>query len=354
MEAAYFTQALMYWHQHLNQRKMPWKGEKSPYRIWLSEIILQQTRVEQGWAYYEKFISAYPDVSALASAPDAEVFKLWEGLGYYARCRNLLKAARKIVSDFGGQFPPTHSALLSLHGVGPYTAAAIGSFAFGLPLAVVDGNVLRVIARYFGVDESVDEIPVRKKLDHWAQSLLHLPDPGGYNQAIMDFGATICKPANPLCDQCPMTAHCRAYAESRQDTLPVKTPKVPRKQRWMYYLVIVSSGHLALCERVGKDVWQHLWQPILIETKIELTPDVLLEQPLVRTLSENGLTQMDHLSDVYTQLLTHQQIAGRFLVIHPTKRPDLPEPYQWIPISALDSIAFPRHIRQYFDRNPVS
>jgi A/G-specific adenine glycosylase len=339
----------MYWHQNENFRQMPWKGEKSPYRIWLSEIILQQTRVEQGWAYYEKFISAYPDVSALAAAPDAEVFKMWEGLGYYARCRNLLKAARKVVADFGGIFPSDHGALLSLHGVGPYTAAAVASFAYGLPHAVVDGNVLRVLARYFGVEESVDEIPVRKQMDQWAQSLLHLPDPGAYNQAIMDFGATVCKPANPSCDLCPMTTNCIAFRDARQDSLPAKTPKVPRRERWMYYLVVVSSGHVALCERTGKDVWRHLYQPILLETDAALAPAQLITHPLVKTLSQGREISPDQLSDVYTQLLTHQQISGRFVVVHVPKRPDLPPPYEWFPLSGLSSVAFPRHIRYFFD-----
>jgi A/G-specific adenine glycosylase len=348
----FFTRALMQWHAHDNFRQMPWKGEKSPYRIWLSEIILQQTRVEQGWAYYEKFISAYPDVSALASASDAEVFKMWEGLGYYARCRNLLKAARKVVADFGGIFPRDHAALLSLHGVGPYTAAAVASFAFGLPHAVVDGNVLRVLARYFGVDESVDELPVRRKMDQWAQSLLHVPDPGAYNQAIMDFGATVCKPANPLCDLCPLAINCAAFRDSRQDNLPVRTQKSPRKERWMYYLVVISSGHIALSERTGKDVWRHLYQPILLETEAPLTPEELIARPLVQKMSRGCEISQDQISPIYTQLLTHQQISGRFVNIRLQELPELPLPYEWFPLSGLHSVAFPRHVRNYFDALP--
>lgn len=342
----------MHWHQHENFRQMPWKGEKSPYRIWLSEIILQQTRVEQGWAYYEKFINAYPDVNALAAASDAEVFKMWEGLGYYARCRNLLKAARKVVADHGGVFPADHAALLSLHGVGPYTAAAIASFAFGLPHAVVDGNVLRVLARYFGVGDSIDEPLVRKQLDQWAQSLLHQSDPGAYNQAIMDFGATVCKPASPACDLCPLSKICVAFNASRQDSLPVRTPKVPRRERWMYYLVVVSAGHIALCERTEKDVWRHLFQPILLETDAALEPLELIAHPLVEKMLHGSDISLDQVSGIYTQLLTHQQISGRFLVIHPQDRPVLAPPYQWVPISHLGSVAFPRHIRSFFDTMP--
>jgi A/G-specific adenine glycosylase len=349
----HFPKSLVHWHKHDNKRTMPWKGERDPYRIWLSEIILQQTRVEQGWAYYERFIVAYPNVRALATAQDTEVFKLWEGLGYYSRCRNLLKAARKIVTDHGGMVPADHAMILSLPGVGPYTAAAISSFAFGLPHAVVDGNVLRVLARYFGIRESVDEGPVRKSLGNLAQSLLYRQDPAAYNQAIMDFGATVCKPAAPRCSDCPMQQYCVAFQSSSQDILPVRTPKTARRLRWMDYVIPIVNHAIPLRERNGRDVWRHLYEPILIESSGQMDEPALLTHPLVGALSV-GILPSDHeLSAPFVQLLTHQQISGRFLIIQPTDIPEIPDGYRWVDLDELPSIPFPRHIRQFLDQHPL-
>jgi A/G-specific adenine glycosylase len=349
--ADFFTRSLMRWHKHDNHRTMPWKGERDPYRIWLSEIILQQTRVEQGWAYYERFIRTYPDVRSLAAAPDAEVFKLWEGLGYYARCRNLLKAARQVVSDHGGIFPPDHGAILALQGVGPYTAAAVSSFAFGLPHAVVDGNVLRVLARFFGVRESVDEGPVRRRLEAWAQRLLYREDPGAYNQAIMDFGATVCKPASPKCAECPLADGCQAFRLSCQDELPVRTAKPARRLRWMDYLIPVFGYSLPLRERTGRDVWRHLFEPILIESPMPTDETELCAHPMLLAMNGGSAPGVYECSNPYVQLLTHQQISGRFLVFRPVTRPLLPDGYQWVDIAELPSVALPRHVRQFFDRH---
>jgi A/G-specific adenine glycosylase len=201
MPAGSFAEALLRWDDTGNDRPMPWKGEKDPYRIWLSEVILQQTRVEQGWAYYEKFIRTFPTVQELAAAPEAAVFKLWEGLGYYSRCRNLIAAARRITDDHEGRFPATYEAILNLPGVGPYTAAAIASFAYNLPFAVVDGNVYRVLARIFNNDMPIDSTEGKRWFAAKAQELLPAGSAGAYNQALMDFGATICKPV-PECAHC--------------------------------------------------------------------------------------------------------------------------------------------------------
>ena len=198
----WFSKQLLEWHQTKNTRSMPWKGIKDPYRIWLSEVILQQTRVQQGMAYYQRFIENYPDVHSLAAAPERDVFKLWEGLGYYSRCRNLIITAKTISADLKGQFPRTEVGLIGLKGIGKYTAAAIGSFAFGLPLAVVDGNVMRVMARFLGIHDPIDQSAVKKKFEVLAKELLGQVDPALYNQAIMDLGATVCKPGNPNCEIC--------------------------------------------------------------------------------------------------------------------------------------------------------
>src|SRR5882757_84990 len=197
-----FSDHLLKWHKGKNDRKMPWKGEKNPYKVWLSEVILQQTRVQQGWAYYENFLKAFPTIHDLAIAPEQKVFKLWEGLGYYSRCRNLIATAKKIDAEYNGQFPNTYGEILALKGIGPYTAAAIASFAFRLPHAVVDGNVTRVLSRYFGISTPIDTTAGKKLFTELADALLDKEQADIYNQAIMDLGATICLPRNPLCTAC--------------------------------------------------------------------------------------------------------------------------------------------------------
>lgn len=204
---------------------MPWKGEKDPYKIWLSEIILQQTRVEQGLSYYNNFIKTFPDIQQLAKAKDEKIFKLWEGLGYYTRCRNLIASARFVAKEKKGKFPDSYEEIKALKGVGPYTAAAISSFAFNLPHAVVDGNVFRVLARVFGIDKPTDTTEGKKYFTQLAEELLDKKRPGLYNQAIMDFGAMICKPASPLCATCCFKKHCIAFQRDRINELPVKEKK---------------------------------------------------------------------------------------------------------------------------------
>jgi A/G-specific adenine glycosylase len=233
-----FTRKLLEWNNFLNNRVMPWKGETNPYRIWLSEIILQQTRVEQGLEYYNNFIKSFPDVHSLAKAPEGEVYKKWEGLGYYTRCKNLIATARNISENYNGIFPSGYDELIKLRGIGPYTAAAISSFAFNEKRAVVDGNVQRVLARYFGITTPVD-IPEGKKLfGNLAQSLIDEDSPAKYNQAIMDFGATICKPRNPLCNECIQASDCTAYRNGFVNDVPVKQKVLVKKTRWMYYFII--------------------------------------------------------------------------------------------------------------------
>ena len=213
------TTLLMNWHTYVNDRKMPWVGIKDPYKIWLSEVILQQTRVEQGMAYYEKFIENFPTITSLAAAKDETVFKLWEGLGYYNRCKNLLFTARNVVNKLNGIFPTHYDDIVALKGIGPYTAAAIASFAFNQPYAVVDGNVFRVLSRLFAIDTPIDSTNGKQQFTTLAQQLLDKENAAIYNQAIMDFGATVCKPVNPLCHDCPLLSVCEGYkiADKRKD-----------------------------------------------------------------------------------------------------------------------------------------
>ena len=270
-----FANLLAKWNLEQNTRQMPWKGEKDPYKIWLSEIILQQTRVEQGLAYYNKFIQSFPDIHKLARAKDEKLFKLWEGLGYYTRCRNLLATARYISKEMKGKFPDNYEEIKSLKGIGPYTAAAISSFAFNQPYAVVDGNVFRVLARIFGINKPVDSTEGKKYFTTLANELLDKKKPGLYNQAIMDFGAVVCKPAVPLCNQCVFKKHCAAFFNGKVKALPVKEKKITIRKRWFYYLIIEYKGQpdsyrVAIRQRTDKDIWQSLYEFPLIETNGEL------------------------------------------------------------------------------------
>lgn len=333
----------MYWHAHENFRTMPWKESKNPYFIWLSEIILQQTRVEQGLAYYLKFIAAFPTVAHLAKAKDSNVFKLWEGLGYYSRCRNLLITAREINEQFANVFPSNYSQLISLKGIGPYTAAAIASFAFNKPYAVVDGNVNRVIARYFGITTPVNTLSTTKLINEQAQKLLDKKMPGLYNQAIMDLGATICKPKNPLCEACPLQKKCVAYAKDML-YLPIKLKKVPKKIRWLNYIIATTSSKILVTQRLQKDIWQQLYQFFLIESVADLgIEDVMQTQEFKAAFSLPYLTSK--ISKIEVQQLTHQTIKG--FKIHISLQEEIPiAGYKWITFKTLKKIAFPKFLSQ--------
>lgn len=342
-----FTVNLLRWNEEKNQRQMPWKGETNPYKIWLSEIILQQTRVEQGWAYYLRFIEKYPALPMLAQAPDNEVFKLWEGLGYYSRCRNLLAAARSIMKDHKGNFPADYPGILALKGVGPYTAAAIGSFAFGLPHAVVDGNVIRVLARYFGISTPFDFAAGKKQFAELAQELLEKSKPGIYNQAIMDFGAVVCKPVSPDCAQCPLHKNCFAYRHQKTSSLPVKEKNIAKKTRWFSYLLISGPKGKLVRQRSDKDIWQHLHEFVLLENKeaIEWNADDFshwIQQQL--GLKTSALTK----SGLLSQQLTHQTVNVQFVTAKTRYQSDV-SGYQWVNENELTQLAFPRIIRQYLD-----
>lgn len=343
-----FTLKLLKWNNFHNHRPMPWRGETDPYRIWLSEIILQQTRVEQGWVYYEKFIKSFPDVHALASAPEVEVYKLWEGLGYYTRCKNLIASAKMIAEKLNGIFPASYDELIKLKGVGPYTAAAISSFAFNEKQAVVDGNVQRVLARYFGVSTPIDTPEGKKLYRHLAQSLIDEISPGKYNQAIMDFGATICKPRNPSCYQCIQSKECEAFNNGFVNDVPVRQKRPKIKSRWLYYFIIESSEGVYIRKREAKDIWQNLHEFVLLETKGEAAGDAvsfiheLLQHQSFSILSE---------SEVYTQQLTHQRINGRFLHIKLNGQINLNGNYMLVKRVNINDYAFPKFINFYLQKS---
>jgi A/G-specific adenine glycosylase len=343
-----FTRLLMLWNKKYNKRLMPWKGEKDPYKIWVSEIILQQTRVEQGMDYYLRFIKKYPTVKKLAAAEDNEVFKIWEGLGYYSRCKNLLSAARFIVETHKGKFPESYKDILELKGVGPYTAAAIASFAYNLPFAVVDGNVNRVLARFFGIKTPIDSANGKQQFNELATRVLDSNNAGLYNQAIMDFGATLCKPQLPHCDVCIMQSDCKAYAQNRVSALPVKEKKILKKNRWFIYVIAEHENKILVKKRSGKDIWHNLHEFILIETNTLQSPEQVIQSEKFKAIA--GKKQaVSKISTNFKQTLTHQFIHAFFIHIRFSKS-FIPEGMEWIAKDDLKKLAFPKLIHAYIEQ----
>ena len=342
-----FTTQLMHWHQHHNKRDLPWKGEGDPYKIWLSEIILQQTRAEQGLPYYLRFAAAYPTVHNLAAAPDDEAFKLWEGLGYYARCRNMLATARQVVTEYGGRFPDTYEGLLNLKGIGPYTAAAVASFAFRLPHAVVDGNVYRVLARYFGIKTPTDGTAGKKLFQNLADSVLDRRDPGGFNQAMMDHGATICTPALPKCGQCPVADGCISRADGLIDMLPVRAKKAAVRTRYFHYLLLHFDNNVWVRLRTTKDIWKGLYEPLLLEAEAALDRKGMEKHEAYRALH---LSEEPEFEGALSQRLTHQIIASRFFSVQAATPPTVPQDGVWVPLDQLKKYPFPKTLVSFFEK----
>ncbi len=349
----YFTKKLLQWNNTINDRPMPWKGEKDPYKIWLSEIILQQTKVEQGWDYYNRFIATFPTVDKLAKAPETKVFKLWEGLGYYTRCKNLIATAKFINKEYAGKFPGNYEAILNLKGVGPYTAAAIASFAYNLPYAVVDGNVFRVLSRYFNNNTPIDSTEGKKQFTALASELLDKKQPGIYNQALMDFGAVICKPKLPLCNLCPLQSNCGAFLNKLVQVLPVKEKKIIQRTRWLFYFIADFNGKVFVRKRGVKDIWENLYEFVLIESPVATEVGELKNQPRFKELfGKNGFA-VETISKVYSQKLTHQTIYGQFIKIKLTMPLQL-DGYEAASPKQLAVLPFPKLITTYLKDKNVS
>lgn len=316
-----FTTTILQWFRE-NGRALPWRETQDPYAIWLSEIILQQTRIEQGRPYWERFMRRWPTVESLAEASEDEVLREWQGLGYYSRARNLHTAAKQIVAQ--GGFPTTLEGIRALKGVGDYTAAAIGSFAFGLPAAVVDGNVYRVLARYYGLATPVGTTAAKKEFTTLAQALLPESRPGDFNQAMMDFGAMQCTPASPDCLTCPLSGTCNALDTGRTVLLPVRKEAARIKERHLRYVYIRCGGKTAIRRRGPGDIWQGLWEPFQEEASFT-------EFPGMRLLKEGVRHQ-----------LTHQRLTTDFYLLECAEKPTLPEGYVWIPERELERYGKPR------------
>ena len=315
-----FALTLLRWFRE-NGRDLPWRQTHDPYAIWLSEIILQQTQVKQGWEYWERFMRHWPKVEDLAEATEDEVLREWQGLGYYSRARNLHFAAKQIIAL--GHFPNTLEEIKQLKGVGDYTAAAIGSIAFGLPAAVVDGNVYRVLARHFGIDTPINTTEGKKAFMALAQSMLPEGEASLYNQAIMDFGAMQCTPQSPHCMECPLMESCIALREGRVGELPVKKKTLKVRERHLIYIYVRCKGEVAVHRRGAGDIWQGLWEPWLVD---EVPSGAVLLRQNVK------------------HVLTHRILYADFYLLEIGEKSELPPDYIWIKESELDDYAKPRLI----------
>lgn len=341
------SRILINWYEK-NKRELPWRDSNDPYLIWISEIILQQTRVSQGYAYFLRFIERFPTVRVLSEASEEEVLKYWQGLGYYSRARNLHAAAQTIMNDYQGTFPNTYKEVLSLKGIGEYTAAAILSFAWGQPYPVVDGNVFRVLTRLYAIDTPIDTSKGKKLITELAGSLLDPMRAVQFNQAIMEFGALQCTPANPLCETCPFVDRCLAFSEGKTTAYPVKKNKVKTRNRYFNYFYIHYNNGLFLRRRTANDIWKGLFELPLIETDKKLDYAELSGSEAFQSLFADvgELTLLDATLNV-KHVLSHQVLYTSFYRIEISDSTALSETYFHVSDDELEQYAIPRLIHQY-------
>ena len=340
-----FSNKLVNWYQ-VNKRNLPWRNTVNAYYIWLSEIILQQTRVVQGAPYYLAFVKAYPEIEDLANAPEDDVLKLWHGLGYYSRARNLHFTAKEIVANYDGEFPNNYQDILKLKGVGPYTAAAITSFAFDLPYAVVDGNVIRVLSRIFGVDTPYDTTIGKKQFQELAQELLIKESPLVYNQAIMEFGAMQCKPKSPDCSVCPMQDFCKAHNNNTIAKLPIKSKKIKVKNRFLHFLIVEKKGKVYLGKRKF-GIWQGLYEFPFLEFSDRVNEkELILLEDWIDIFADKKV-EIQSVSVEFIHVLSHQKLYAKFWKV---KTNDINlKNYQLIAKEELENYPVSRLTEKYFE-----
>ncbi|HET7818266.1 MAG TPA: A/G-specific adenine glycosylase [Bacteroidia bacterium] len=347
-----FSTILIKWY-NINKRDLPFRRTRDPYKIWLSEIILQQTRVSQGLPYYEKFVELFPTIHHLAKAKEDVVMKAWQGLGYYSRARNLHSTAQHISKVLKGKFPETFEGIKQLKGIGDYTAGAIVSLAFNKPYVVVDGNVFRVLSRYFGIRTPIDSHKGKSEYKEKAESLLDRDKPGDFNQAVMEFGALQCVPVNPDCTICPLKNSCVAYSNDIIHILPVKSKKVKTRIRHFNYLVFRNKGKVLLKKRTEKDIWKNLYDFPLIETEQEINQilQYVKKNTSIKLMSNTEVS----VSKMYKHILSHQIIYARFWKLNSFDDKKYISKNKIIHVDEkqLDKYAFPRLIEQYFQEKPV-
>ena len=340
-----FSNKLVSWY-HNNKRDLPWRNTVDPYHIWLSEIILQQTRVLQGTPYYLAFLKAFPTIEDLANASEDKVLKMWQGLGYYSRARNLHFTAKDIVNNFGGEFPKDHNKVLKFKGIGVYTAAAITSFAFDMPYAVVDGNVIRVLSRIFGVTTPFDRSAGKKQFQQLAQELLIENEAAIYNQAIMEFGAIQCKPKSPNCSNCPMQDFCIAYTTNSVAELPVKSKKIKVKDRFLHYLFIEQKDNIFLGKRKS-GIWTGLYEFPFLEFPIKMDEKQVMQSDEWLKIFLNSTCDVKSVSSEFIHMLSHQKIHAQFWQIKAASV--VLKEYERISKNRLLAFPVSRLTEKYFD-----
>lgn len=347
-----FNGVLRNWYLK-NRRELPWRDTSDPYPIWLSEIMLQQTRVEQGLPYWARFTTTFPTVTDLAKAPEEQIMRMWQGLGYYSRARNLHAAAKQIATDFNGKFPANYKDIRNLKGIGDYTAAAIASFSFNLPHAVVDGNVYRFLSRLFGIETPIDSTEGKKIFAELAEKLLDKKEPGLHNQAIMEFGAIQCKPSNPYCGDCPFAQNCIGLKNKQVNVLPVKSKKTKVRDRHFHFIIIQDGTKTIVYKRVLKDIWQGLYQfPLIeIEAKKSLQPEEVIS--FAQEVAGNEDLVLIKKSSQIKHLLSHQTLHCYFWWMSANKlnKNKASSGYEVINIKHLDHIGMPQLIVKYLSEN---
>lgn len=338
-----FSNTLIHWYEK-NARVLPWRNTKDAYRIWISEIILQQTRVEQGLPYYQRFIQAFPNVKSLHQASEDQVLKLWEGLGYYSRARNMKFAAQQIVEEHQGVFPSKYKDIIALKGIGPYTASAVASMAFDLPYAVVDGNVFRVLSRYFGIETPINTTLGKKEFDDLAQKSLIKSHAATYNQAIMEFGALFCKPKNPDCPNCPLMETCTSFANHKVGLLPIKLKTLKIKERYLNFILLTNGKELFIEKRIHENIWKGLYQLPLIETEKQISEEGIIDSKDFKKLVGQEPFKITSIQEVEHKL-THRLLKIRFFEIEISKFQN--NHYEQVKIENIDTFAFPKPVENY-------
>ncbi len=342
-----FAYVIIDWYQH-HKRDLPWRHTSDPYIVWLSEIIMQQTRVEQGTPYFNRFAEKYPTVADFASAEEGEILKLWQGLGYYSRGRNMHHTAQIVMEEHGGYFPKDYDSLLKLKGIGEYTAAAISSFSSNEARAVVDGNVFRLLARYFGVDIPINSGKGKKVFTELANELIDKSQPGIYNQAVMEFGSLVCKPKNPDCPRCPLQPGCEAYRTGRINELPVKIKTQKVRERYFNYIIVINDKGILMKKRGPNDIWENLYELPLLETETLADPaNLIVHENFVKTFGNQ--VYIKSTSGPVKHILSHQKLYATFIEIENySEQFALPNGWKYVKMEDLESLAQPKLIFHFF------
>ena len=346
MNTLFFRKILLSWYDS-NKRDLPWRVLPTPYNVWISEIILQQTRVNQGINYYIRFVDKYPDIASLASSSEENILKMWQGLGYYSRARNLLFASKQILNNYKGIFPDRFEEIKKLKGVGEYTAAAIASIAFHEPVAAIDGNVYRVLSRIFEIDTPINSGNGKKQFKELANQLIDPLQPGNFNQAIMEFGALQCIPINPDCIVCPFKGGCIAFKNETVKYVPVKTKSAKVRDRYFNYLVIEQDHSILFNKRIDQDIWKNLYDFPLIETNHSLNPEELIHSKNWKHFFNNGKVSITRVSEEITHLLSHQRIHARFYHILSDSFKKITSPYILIDKKDIFDLPVPKIIEKH-------